>query len=199
MPAILSVSDLDPSGIYSYADYLTWKFDVCIELIRGKLFMSPAPNVKHQQLVWRLNGMLYPIFTGAVCQAFTAPFDVRLYDAKKSRKQNSDVFTVVQPDLCVICDPSKLDDHGCNGAPDWIIEILSPGNSAREMKIKFEIYEEAGVSEYWIVQPEYECIEQFVLEETTGRYRRAGVFVADEIAAPERFPEATIDMNKLLE
>jgi Uma2 family endonuclease len=92
---------------------------------------------------------------------YNAPFDVRL----TRTREDKDAITVVQPDLCVICDPAKLDARGCNGAPDLIIEILSPGNSRTEMKDKFELYQEAGVLEYWVVSPIEKTIQVWVLNE----------------------------------
>ena len=151
MASITSLSQLDPNGIYSYADYLTWKFEQALEVIKGKIFPMSGPSRIHQKISWQLSGTFFNHFKQHRCEAYAAPFDVRLYDKKKSQKADKDIFTVVQPDLCVICDLTKLDDRGCLGAPDLIVEILSPGNSTREMKIKKELYAESGVKEYWIV------------------------------------------------
>jgi Uma2 family endonuclease len=104
---------------------------------------------------------------------------------------------VIQPDLCVICDVQKLDERGCNGAPDWIIEILSKGNSKREMKIKYELYQKSGVIEYWLVYPEQQAIHQFVLDEN-GRYQLKQMY-ADSIATPHLFPELAIELNEVFE
>src|SRR5690606_39235284 len=98
---------------------------------------------------------------------YTAPFDVRL--PKKSRA-DKEIFTVVQPDICVICDPEKLDDRGCIGAPDIVVEILSPGNNRKELRNKHEIYEESGVKEYWIVWPIEKTFMKYVLDEQ-GKYQ----------------------------
>lgn len=128
---ITQLSQLDSEATYSYADYLTWQLDKAVELIRGKvMLMSPAPNVKHQSIVTNLGGVLYQFFYKKPCKLFYAPFDVRLYDQHKSIKAGQDIYTVVQPGLSVICDPEKLTEQGCLGAPDWIIEILSPGRNA---------------------------------------------------------------------
>ena len=125
MTTINKLDQLDLSETYSYADYLTWQFDETIELIKGKIhLMSPAPNVRHQSIVTELGGQLYPFFRKKPCKLFYAPFDVRLYNERKSILTNQDIFTVVQPDLCVICDPNQLDAQGCNGAPDWIIAAI---------------------------------------------------------------------------
>lgn len=129
MAKITQLSQLDLTASYSYADYLTWRLEETVELIKGKIsLMAPAPNVNHQRLSMSLSGQLFNYLRHKSCQAFAAPFDVRLYDRRKSILANQEIFTVVQPDICVICDPDKLDEQGCNGAPDWIIEIVSKGS-----------------------------------------------------------------------
>ena len=145
---ITSLDQLDPDGTYTYADYLLWQFQERVELLRGKIRQMSAPSVKHQRISIRFSRLLANALWQTPYQVFAAPFDVRLLQTR----EDNQVTTVVQPDLCVICDSSKLDDRGCNGAPDLIIiEILSPGNSRTEMKDKFELYQEAGVLEYWVV------------------------------------------------
>ena len=199
MPKITDLSQLDLSQSYSYADYLTWQFDDAIELIKGKIMrMSPAPNVKHQDTSMNLTRLLSAYFNHKKCRVYAAPFDVRLYDRKKSILANQDIHTVVQPDLCVICKPELLDEQGCNGAPDWIIEILSKGNSKREMQIKYALYQEAGVQEYWIVYPNDQAVHQFVLDEN-GRYQLQFMFTDDDIAIPHLFPELTIPLVEVFD
>jgi Uma2 family endonuclease len=198
MPKITHLSQLDLNQTYSYADYLTWHFNEAIELIKGKIMlMSPAPNVKHQRISSDLSGMLYNFFKHKKCQFFAAPFDVRLYDRKKSLLASQNIHTVIQPDLCVICNPDILDKQGCNGAPDWIIEILSKGNSKREMNIKFDLYQESGVTEYWLVYPEQQAIHQFVLDDQ-GRYQLKHMY-ADGSIAPHLFPELSIELAEVFE
>jgi Uma2 family endonuclease len=194
---ITQLSQLDLNQSYSYADYLTWQFKETVELIKGKIMlMSPAPNVKHQRVSMNFSGSLFNFFKRKKCQVFAAPFDVRLYDRKKSILANEDIHTVVQPDLCVICNPDILDAQGCNGAPDWIIEILSKGNSKREMQIKYELYQESGVQEYWIVYPNDQAINQFVLDES-GRYQLKQMYTDDDMATPYLFPELAIDLTEV--
>jgi Uma2 family endonuclease len=165
MIMITDINQLDFDKTYSYADYLTWKFQERLEIFKGKLFkMSPAPSTAHQKISMRLTGILYNNFNNHPCNLFAAPFDVRLLDKKKSIN-DSEIFTVVQPDLCVICDENKLDQRGAFGAPDLVIEILSPGNSKKELKYKFDLYEEAGVLEYWIVNPEEKTFLIYVLRD----------------------------------
>lgn len=162
---ITDINQLDFDKTYSYADYLTWKFQERLEIFKGKLFkMSPTPSTSHQKVASNLHGILWGNFKNHSCKLFSAPFDVRLLDKKKSTN-DSDVITVVQPDLCIICDENKLDQRGAFGAPDLIIEILSPGNSKKEMKYKFDLYEEAGVLEYWIVNPADKTILIYILKE----------------------------------
>lgn len=165
MIMVTDINELDFDKTYSYADYLTWRFQERLEIFKGKLFkMSPAPSTSHQKVASNLHGILWGKFKNHSCKLFSAPFDVRLLDKRKSTK-DSEIFTVVQPDLCVICDENKLDQRGAFGAPDLVIEILSPGNSKKEMKYKFDLYEEAGVLEYWIVNPEDKTFLIYVLRD----------------------------------
>ncbi len=138
-------------GKYSYADYLTWQMDEMVEIIKGRLFkMTPAPSRIHQKVAAKLFYRLYGFLEGKPCEVYIAPFDVRL---PVTTTNNEDVYTVVQPDICVVCDKNKLDDAGCIGAPDLIVEILSPGNNKKELHNKYEVYKESGVKEYWIIHP----------------------------------------------
>lgn len=197
MTPITQLSQLDLNKSYSYADYLTWSFDEAIELIKGKIsLMSPAPNVNHQRISTHLTATIYNYFRHKKCQVYAAPFDVRLYDRRKSLLANKDIHTVVQPDLSVICDTSKLDEQGCNGAPEWIIEILSKGNSKKEMKIKYALYEESGVLEYWLVYPHEQAIYQFILNDA-GQYQLKAMYSNDDMAVPHLFPELVIDLNEV--
>lgn len=162
---ITNIKQLDLKGSYTYADYLLWQFKDRVEIIKGKIFkMSPAPSRSHQDTSWSIARQLDKTFYKTTCKMYTAPFDVRLINFKESTKDNQ-ITSVVQPDLCVVCDINKLDDKGCIGAPDLIIEIFSPGNSYREMTIKFDLYEENGVKEYWIVNQSDKTILIYVLNE----------------------------------
>jgi Uma2 family endonuclease len=189
---ITDYAQLDPEMIYTYADYLKWKFQERVELIRGKIFkMSPAPNSRHQTISGNLHGIVWTYLQGNPCKVFSAPFDVRLPLPKGEKP-----YTVVQPDLSVICDSGKIDELGCNGAPDLVIEILSPGNSGKEMREKFEVYEEAGVREYWIVDPERESVISYVLNKQ-GKYIGLPPKTAGQRMAPAIFPELQIDLGEV--
>lgn len=191
---ITSLDQLDPDQQYTYADYLTWRFSERVELLWGYIRQMAAPNRKHQRLVSNLHGNVWNYLRGKTCQIYQAPFDVRL--PRKHPETNEEIFTVVQPDLCVICDPAKLDDAGCIGAPDWIIEILSKGNTKREMREKYAVYEGSGVREYWIVQPEYDNILVYTLAD--GRFVTQPTLLAtDEAISPHCFPDLLINLNEV--
>ena len=145
---------LDLTKTYTYADYLTWTFDERVELIKGKLFnMSPAPAPRHQDVLFKLGLVFgnYLVNEGSQCKAYPAPFDVRL--PQPGHTADREITTVVQPDFSIICDLTKIDDRGCLGAPDLVVEVLSPSTSKLDLNDKFDLYQEAGVREYWLVFP----------------------------------------------
>ena len=182
MKYVTDINELDPNGTYTYADYLTWRFDEYVELFRGKLRrMSPAPKRLHQRIAGRIFGELENFLRRKSCDVYIAPFDVRL--PKPGAKE---IYTVVQPDVCIVCDRTKLDDAGCIGAPDTIIEVLSKGNVTRDVREKFSLYEESGVREYWIVVPGEKTISCFVLD-AEGKYQPSG-----EYADPGPIPVASL-------
>ena len=141
---------------YTYSDYLQWDDDQRCELIDGVRIMMSAPSRRHQKIISNLHYLLYGLLKGKSCEVYAAPFDVRL---------NADTLddTVVQPDILVICDSEKLDDAGCKGAPDFIIEILSPSTSSHDRHLKFDLYRRVGVREYWIVEPDTKKVFAHIL------------------------------------
>lgn len=192
---VTDINQLDLNGTYTYADYLLWRIEERLELIKGKIFkMSPAPSLAHQRISTQLQGTLFNFLKARSCDLFSAPFDVRLYNDKKSKDANRQIYTVVQPDLCVVCDASKLDQRGCLGAPDLIIEILSPGNSSKEMNEKFDLYEETGVREYWLVEPAENAVWVYVLNEE-GKY--IGLKPTTTILKSSIFPDLVIDLKEI--
>lgn len=148
---------------YTYADYLRWKIEERIELFKGMILKLSAPNRVHQSISSHLHIKIGSFLLNKKCQIFSAPFDVRL--PIQNKKKDHEIITVVQPDLCVICDLTKLDDRGCCGAPDLVIEILSPGNSSKEVRLKYNIYEEAEVKEYWLINPTEQNLIAYSLDE----------------------------------
>jgi len=138
-------------GRFTYGDYCRWPDDERWELIDGDAYdMSPAPARTHQQLVVELTTQIHNFLRDKPCAVYSAPFDVRL---PRGDEADDAVDTVVQPDIAVICDPAKLDDAGCRGAPDWIIEVLSPRTAAKDQILKRDLYEKHGVREYWLLHP----------------------------------------------
>jgi len=192
--AITSLDQLDPDGTYTYADYLLWQFQERVELLRGKIRQMSVPSVKHQRISIRFSRLLANALWQTPCQVFAAPFDVRLLRTREDKH----VTTVVQPDLCVICDSSKLDDRGCNGVPDLIIEILSPGNSRTEMKDKFELYQEAGVLEYWVVSPIEKTVQVWKLNEQ-GIYIGLQPNVEGDVVTTPIIPNLGVDVSEVFE
>jgi Uma2 family endonuclease len=194
---ITSLSQLDMEGVYSYADYLLWRFEERVELYKGKI--SPLPSgysPQHQGVLGALLGNMFPYLKKSPYQCYPVPFDVRLPDKANASRADKDVYTVVQPDLCVICDKSKIDVRGGIGAPDLVVEILSPGSSKKELKIKYALYEESGVREYWVVFPSEYVLQQFVLNDA-GRYELKGSFAEDEVFTAHIFPELQVDLAEV--
>lgn len=190
------ISLLEPEGVYSYADYLKWSFEERVEIIKGKIFnMSPAPRTNHQRVSINLGSAINIFLKGKKCKVFAAPFDVRL--PKRSSDPNSKILTVVQPDICVICDLYKIDELGCNGAPDLIVEILSPSTAKKDLENKFELYEESGVKEYWIVYPGESIIEPFELKNNT--YNSKGKFLSDSKITSTLLSGLEIELKDIFE
>ena len=192
---ITNINDLDLNGSYTYADYLLWQFSERIEIIKGKIFkMSPAPGRSHQQVLLKLTRELDKYFINLNCELYFAPFDVRLINFKKRTADNL-IFTVVQPDLCVVCDLLKRDERGCFGSPNLIIEILSVGNSNTDLKIKFDLYEENGVQEYWIVSPSEKTVLIYTLQ--NDQYIGSRPFITDTEIQSVTFPDLKFEVNKI--
>jgi Uma2 family endonuclease len=191
---ITNINQLDLSKSYTYADYLTWQFSEMVELIKGKIFkMSPAPSDLHQNLSMNLSREISTFLKNKKCKVFHAPYDVRLTKSVN----DTEVTTVVQPDLCIICDQSKRDARGCNGAPDMIIEILSPATSKKDLTDKFDLYEEAGVKEYWVVYPHEQIIDVFFLRD--GKYYLVKKYISDELIPVNIFDGFAIDMKDIFD
>ncbi|WP_209332799.1 Uma2 family endonuclease [Lunatimonas salinarum] len=180
-------------GSYTYADYLTWQLDEMVELIRGKVFrQAAAPRRIHEELSVALVTRIHGFLKGGTCRVYTAPFDVRL---PISSKDPTEIDTVVQPDLCVVCDPEKLDELGCVGAPDLVVEILSPGNNKKELQHKYEVYEAAGVREYWVVHPDERTLLIYTLE--SEHYRSSRLFTFGDRVASQALPGFELDLDEV--
>ncbi|MDR1428871.1 MAG: Uma2 family endonuclease [Spirochaetaceae bacterium] len=172
---------------YTYRDYLVWKTDERYEIIDGEAYMMAAPSRMHQEISMALSAMLYTYLEGKPCRVYAAPFSVRLFPAE----DNSD-DTVVEPDITVVCDASRLDDRGCKGAPDFIIEISSPSTARHDHIVKFNKYREAGVREYWIVNPEEKVVSAYRLK--NGEYTAVNY---DDTAPVQVLPGCAIDLKSV--
>lgn len=193
---ISSFSELDQTQTYTYADYLLWQFSERVEILKGYIRKMSAPSSTHQSISGKLHGNLFIHFRHQPCRLFAAPFDVRLV-RNKQNADDKEILTVVQPDLCVVCDLTKIDARGCVGAPDFVIEILSPSNSRTELQDKFELYQENGVLEYWLVRPHEKSVQQFVL--VNEKYQYVKTYVDDDLISPSIFPDLTIDLKEIFE
>lgn len=181
----MNFSDLDLDKTYSYADYLKWKFEERLELIKGHIFkMSPAPRRIHQKASAIVFYNLYDFLKNKQCDVYSAPFDVRL---PRKSKDDEEIITVLQPDICVVCDPAKLDDRGCIGAPDIVVEILSPGNNRKELQNKYEVYEESGVQEYWIIHPDENTFMKYSLN-AEGLYQPSRLLTFGDVVTTPVLP-----------
>ena len=193
---VFSLEDIDPTLTYSYAHYLTWLFDERVELIKGQVFkMSPAPSPYHQQISVRIASELFVFLKNRKCQVYTAPFDVRF---PKESTEDKDIYTVLQPDICVICDLAKLDTRGCIGAPDIVVEILSPGNNKTELLNKYSVYEEFGVKEYWVISPAEKTFLKYALD-AKGKYQPSKLFTLSEKVESEVLPGFVLDLDEVFE
>jgi len=187
---------LDLNRRYTYADYLTWMDDIRRELIEGFIKLLPAPRSIHAEvsfnITWHLGAILKK--NKGKCKVFSAPFDVRL--PKNGETANDQIYTVVQPDICVICDLSKIDKRGCCGAPDMIIEVISPSTAKRSLFDKFVLYEQSGVKEYWTVYPETEAITVFLLQDD-GKYNTGTVYEFERQVPVHIFDDTPIDLGDI--
>jgi len=187
---------LDLSKRYTYADYLTWLDDVARELINGLIKLMPAPRLEHAmantQILWNLESIVKK--NKGACKVFTAPFDVRF--SKNGETAFDKIYTVVQPDICVVCDLSKLDERGCFGAPDMIVEITSPSTGKTDVTEKYTLYEESGVREYWIVYPKDKAIHVFLLQDN-GKYDMGSLYEFDAKIPVHVFDDYLIDLNEI--
>jgi Uma2 family endonuclease len=195
-PTVSSLQELDLNQTYSYADYLTWKFEQFVELIKGKIFPMSAPKRIHQEVASFLHTEigLFLRNQSSSCKLYSAPFDVRLVKNSEALS-DKEIYSVVQPDICVVCDRSKLDERGCLGAPDLIVEILSESTQKKDLQDKFALYEENGVREYWIVSPHQRILQQFYLEDC--RYQFKGFFLEGDTVKSHIFPELSVGLGEL--
>lgn len=183
-----------PEQKYSYTDYLTWNQNERWELLDGVPYMQAAPSRIHQEISMELSTQFHTYLKGKTCRVFAAPFCVRL-DVEKN---DNDVKNVVEPDITIVCDSSKLDERGCKGSPNMIIEILSIASGKNDKLIKFNKYEKAGVKEYWIVEPDQKLISVFILQ-ANGSYGRPEIYSEEDKIKVSIFPDLEIDLKPVFD
>lgn len=178
---------------YTFADCLTWEESERIEIIGGEAFMMAPPSRAHQEISGALFAQLYNFLEGKKCQVYAAPFAVRLFE--RDGETPEDVDTMVEPDISVVCDGDKLDNHGCKGAPDLVIEILSPSTRRHDRLVKLDLYQRAGVREYWLVNPEETTVQVMVL--TNGYLLPAADYGREDVARVNVLDGCFIDLGKV--
>lgn len=179
---------------YTYGDYVNWPDDKRYELIDGQPYlMSPAPSRKHQEISANLFTQFYNYLNDKECKAYFAPFDVRLPEGDE---REEDIPTVVQPDIVIVCDQNKLDEQGCKGAPDLIVEIISPSSVKKDKKIKRDLYEQHGVKEFWLVDYKEKIIEVYLLN-GDREYGKPNVYSVEDKLPVGIFTDLKIDLKKV--
>ena len=179
---------------HTYADYLAWPADIRYELIDGIAYaMGPAPVRRHQEVALELVRQIADALDGSPCRPYIAPFDVRL---PRANEADEFVNTVVQPDISVICDKTKLDERGCRGAPDWIIEVISPSTASHDQIVKRALYERVGVREFWLVHPVDNVVIIYLLQ--NGAYGKPEVQELVDTTMSSVLPEVRIVWERVL-
>lgn len=180
---------------FTYADYRNWPDDERWELIDGEAYaMAPAPTISHQTLAGQLFRQIDEALDGAPCRALIAPVDVLLPASDEADDRST---TVVQPDILVVCDPAKLTERNVRGAPDWIIEVLSPATARHDHLTKRALYERAGVREYWLVHPVDRIVTVYTLKD--GQYGGPEIAEMAGERSPTIFPETVIRWQPILD
>ena len=195
MEFITDINQLDLNKQYTYSDYLTWRFNERVELMLGKIFkMSSAPPSQHQFISATLIIEIGSFLKKKDCKVFSAPFDVRLPITNKNGEPN----TVVQPDLCVICDSAKIVKKGCDGAPELVVEIISESTVQRDLHEKYELYEKSGVKEYWIVHPNDKTLSVFLLDDN-GKYVPTKPLTYGDMVGSSVLKGFELDLNEVFQ
>lgn len=176
---------------YSYADLLAWDDNTRYELYDGQPVALASPSNAHQLISGEIFRQIANYLVGKQCKVFSAPFDVRLFEEKDDTPD--DVSMVVQPDLSIVCDSNKTDGHGCKGAPDMVVEVTSPSTARYDKLLKFNLYQRAGVREYWLVDPDTRTVSVYTLED--GAYHAATAYGSDSSVRVGILDDCTIDLG----
>ena len=179
---------------YSYEDYLTWPENERWEIIDGFAYMQATPTTFHQEITGGIFVQFYNYLKGKPCKVYIAPFAVRLPSRKE--KNPSEISNVLEPDITVVCDKNKVDKKGCFGAPDLVVEVMSPSSAKIDRMIKFNKYEMAGVREYWIVEPDTRMVSVFTLDENQ-KYGRPNMYNDEDKIKVAIFPDFEVDLKEV--
>lgn len=181
--------------IYTYSQYKNWPESERWEIIDGEPYnMSPAPGMTHQKISGKIFRTIGNYLEGKSCQVFSAPFDVFLREKNQSEE---DIKNIVQPDLSIICDESKLSEKGCTGAPDIVIEIISPSTASHDQITKLRLYEKHGVKEFWLFHPVDRIVWKYILEKDV--YGKPEIFDFTSKPSFNLFPDLELDLMKIFD
>ncbi|MCK5154256.1 MAG: Uma2 family endonuclease [Spirochaetales bacterium] len=181
--------------VFTYGDYCLWPESERWELIDGVAFdMSPAPSRQHQSILTEIMGQIYNLLSEVPCEVYCAPFDVRFPDY--TEQKDFEISTVVQPDLVVVCDNEKLDDKGCAGAPDLVVEILSPSTMSKDLHQKFSLYEKHGVKEYWVISPGDKVLFRYKLS-AEGKYLEPEIYGKSDVLNSDIIVNFKIELKRV--
>jgi len=192
----MSSLSIDLNKRYTLADYLTWIDDVRRELIDGIVSLMAGASYEHADISWNIASSLKTLVNnkGGDCKVYCAPVDVCL--PENGETADDKIYTVVQPDIFVVCDLAKLYNNRCYGAPDMIVEIISPSNRKKDMYWKYSIYEKVGVREYWIANPKTKSVIVHVLQDN-GEYDDGTEYISGEKAPVHIFDGLLVDVEEV--
>lgn len=179
---------------YTFADCLAWDEDERIEIIGGEAFMMAPPSSRHQEICFEIGRQLGNFLEGKQCKVYPAPFGVRLFEREGDTPEEID--TMVEPDISVVCDRSKIDQRGCKGAPDLVIEVLSPATRRHDRLVKLNLYQRAGVREYWIADPDTQSVQVF-LPDSSGAFRLCEDYGREDVAKVHTLEGCFIELKKV--
>lgn len=179
---------------YTFVDAFAWDEGEHVEIINGEVFMMATPSRFHQEICFEIGRQLGNYLEGKQCKVYLAPFGVRLFEQEGDMPK--DVDTVVQPDISVVCDRSKLDAYGCKGAPDLVIEVLSPSTQRHDQLVKLNLYQRAGVREYWIVDPENRTVRVMIQTEA-GIFQTHEIYKQEDVAKVNVLDGCFIELSKV--
>lgn len=181
---------------YTYEDLMNWEGPERYELIDGEVYLLASPSPVHQIVLGEIYRQIATYLLGKKCRAFMAPFDVNLFSSKK--KWNYQADTIIQPDLSIICDRDKIDpNHGCKGAPDMVLEVVSPSSQRYDRLVKLNLYQRAGIKEYWLVDPANRIVTVYAYE--NGSYKLIEVAGEGDSLKVKVLDNCYVDLSRVFE